>query len=99
MADIAKVADRTGSKRIGSLRSLIPFFRPHLVMVFAAMTALVLTAFVSLVLPLAVRRVVDGFQTGETQLLDQYQLYDLNFPLFLYHVPLQLLCFLNLSIF
>ena len=41
MADIAKVADRTGSKRIGSLRSLIPFFRPHLVMVFAAMTALV----------------------------------------------------------
>ena len=72
MADIAKVADRTGSKRIGSLRSLIPFFRPHLVMVFAAMTALVLTAFVSLVLPLAVRRVVDGFQTGETQLLDQY---------------------------
>ena len=72
MADIAKVADRTGSKRIGSLRSLIPFFRPHLGMVFAAMTALVLTACVSLVLPLAVRRVVDGFQTGETQLLDQY---------------------------
>ncbi|WP_179380118.1 ABC transporter transmembrane domain-containing protein [Jannaschia marina] len=72
MAEIAREADREGSKRIGSLRALTPFFRPHGGMVVAALAALVLTACVSLVLPLAVRRVVDGFQTGETQLLDQY---------------------------
>jgi ATP-binding cassette subfamily B protein len=34
--------------------------------------ALVLTAAVSLVLPLAVRRVVDGFNTGDAALLDKY---------------------------
>ncbi|SFI59394.1 ABC transporter transmembrane domain-containing protein [Jannaschia pohangensis] len=72
MVDIAKEADREGSKQIGSLRRLLPFFRPHLGMVVAALAALVLTACVSLVLPLAVRRVVDGFDTGEAQLLDSY---------------------------
>ncbi|UWQ19196.1 ABC transporter transmembrane domain-containing protein [Jannaschia sp. M317] len=72
MAEIAKEADREGSKRIGSLRSLTPFFRPHIKMVLAALAALVTTSFVSLVLPLAVRRVVDGFQTGTSELLDQY---------------------------
>ena len=72
MAEMAKPEDREGSKRIGSLRALVPFFRPHAALVAAAIAALVLTACVSLVLPLAVRRVVDGFQTGETELLDQY---------------------------
>ncbi|WP_299813007.1 ABC transporter transmembrane domain-containing protein [uncultured Jannaschia sp.] len=72
MSDISATADRERSKRIGSLRALAPFFRPHRFMVFAAFAALVSTACVSLILPLAVRRVVDGFQTGETQLLDQY---------------------------
>ncbi|TFL16617.1 ABC transporter transmembrane domain-containing protein [Jannaschia formosa] len=72
MAEIAKAADRAGSKRIGSLRALVPYFRPHLGMVLAAVAALVLTAAVSLILPLAVRRVVDGFQTGTSELLDQY---------------------------
>ncbi|MGB3407311.1 MAG: ABC transporter transmembrane domain-containing protein [Jannaschia sp.] len=72
MVDIANEADREGSKRIGSLRSLMPFFRPHTGMVVAAASALISTAIVSLVLPLAVRRVVDGFQTGTEALLDQY---------------------------
>ncbi|CTQ48726.1 ABC transporter transmembrane domain-containing protein [Jannaschia donghaensis] len=72
MAEIAKESDRERSKQIGSLRALTPFFRPHLGMVFASIAALVLTACVSLVLPLAVRRVVDGFEAGEAALLDQY---------------------------
>jgi ATP-binding cassette subfamily B protein len=38
----------------------------------AAVLALVLTAAVSLVLPIAVRRVVDNFGTAEVQLLDRY---------------------------
>ncbi len=72
MVEIAEARDREGSRRIGSLRALLPFFRPHLGMVAAAAVALVATACVSLVLPLAVRRVVDGFQTGASELLDSY---------------------------
>jgi ATP-binding cassette subfamily B protein len=41
-------------------------------MLLLAGLALVLTAGVSLVLPLAVRRVVDGFNTGDAALLDKY---------------------------
>ncbi|MEM8825253.1 MAG: ABC transporter transmembrane domain-containing protein [Pseudomonadota bacterium] len=72
MAEIAKEEYRAGSKKIGSLRALVPFFAPHMGLVVAAAAALVLTAAISLVLPLAVRRVVDGFQTSEAALLDQY---------------------------
>ena len=41
-------------------------------MLAAAFGALVLTAVVSLTIPLAVRRVVDGFETSSVELLDQY---------------------------
>jgi len=64
--------DRPGSKRIGALRALVPFFAPYRGWVVFAAFALVLTAAVSLVLPLAVRRVVDGFAQGEFALLDRY---------------------------
>ncbi|NKX43954.1 ABC transporter transmembrane domain-containing protein [Roseicyclus persicicus] len=64
--------ERAKSKRIGSLRALGPFLAPYTGMVAAAVAALVLTAIVSLTLPLAVRRVVDGFETESTELLDQY---------------------------
>jgi ATP-binding cassette subfamily B protein len=64
--------ERARSKQIGSLRALVPFMAPYWRLLVAAIGALVLTACVSLVLPLAVRRVVDGFQTGTTELLDQY---------------------------
>ncbi|MFQ6551585.1 ABC transporter transmembrane domain-containing protein [Aestuariibius insulae] len=63
--------ERAKSKRIGALRSLLPFMAPYKVMIAAAIFALVLTACVSLVLPLAVRRVVDNFE-GDVLLLDQY---------------------------
>ena len=72
MADIAREQDRERSKEVGSLLSLVPFFRPYRGMLAAAMAALVLTAVVSLILPLAVRRVVDGFDSGAAELLDGY---------------------------
>ena len=65
------IADRPTTKRIGALRALWPFLRPYRGLLAAALTALVLTAGISLVLPLAVRRVVDGFDAG-ARLLDQY---------------------------
>ncbi|WP_372840387.1 ABC transporter transmembrane domain-containing protein [Phaeovulum sp.] len=63
--------DRPTSKKVGALRALVPFVRPYMGQVVAALLALMLTASISLVLPLAVRRVVDGFQAG-AELLDQY---------------------------
>jgi ATP-binding cassette subfamily B protein len=64
--------ERAKSRRIGSLRALGPFLAPYRAMLGAAVAALVLTAVVSLTLPLAVRRVVDGFETESSELLDQY---------------------------
>ena len=41
--------DREKSKRLGALRSLVPFVLPYRVMLFAALVALVTTAAISLV--------------------------------------------------
>ena len=65
-------AEREKSKRIGALGSLWPFLAPNRGLLAAALVALVFTAVVSLVLPLAVRRVVDGFETSAAALLDSY---------------------------
>ena len=65
-------AEREKSKRIGALGSLWPFLAPYRGLLAAALVALVFTAVVSLVLPLAVRRVVDGFETSAAALLDSY---------------------------
>ncbi|MFY0682330.1 MAG: ATP-binding cassette domain-containing protein [Thalassovita sp.] len=64
--------DREKSKHVGALVALWPFLSPYRLMLFAAGLALVLTASVSLVLPLAVRRVVDNFGTEDGAILDQY---------------------------
>ena len=63
---------RAASKRIGNLAALWPFVTPYKRLMVAAVTALVLTAVVSLTLPLAVRRVVDNFRTQDGELLNQY---------------------------
>ena len=65
------IADRPTTKRIGALRALWPFIRPYRGLMLAALAALAVTAGISLILPLAVRRVVDGFDAG-AHLLDQY---------------------------
>lgn len=63
--------DRASSRRVGVLTALWPFIRPYRLTALGALVALVLTASISLILPIAVRRVVDGFQQGAA-LLDQY---------------------------
>ncbi|MDU8945822.1 ABC transporter transmembrane domain-containing protein [Ovoidimarina sediminis] len=68
----ASSEERAKSRKIGSLRGLAPYFAPYRVMVAASLAALVATACISLVLPLAVRRVVDGFETSAAELLDSY---------------------------
>ncbi|MFO7759134.1 MAG: ABC transporter transmembrane domain-containing protein [Roseovarius sp.] len=68
----ADIRSRDKSKRVGALRELWPFMRPYRKLMIAAITALVLTAAVALVLPLAVRRVVDNFDIADGALLDRY---------------------------
>jgi ATP-binding cassette subfamily B protein len=65
-------AERAKSRRIGALRALTPFLAPYIGLVAGAGAALVLTAAISLLLPLAVRRVVDNFGIGDDALLDRY---------------------------
>ncbi len=65
------IEDRPASKEVGALRGLVPFLLPYRGLVSLALVALVLTATVSLILPLAVRRVVDNFNAAEG-ILDLY---------------------------
>ncbi|MGR3496970.1 ABC transporter transmembrane domain-containing protein [Citreimonas sp.] len=64
--------DRQKSRKLSSLAALWPFMRPYKGLMAAALSALVVTAAVALVLPLAVRRVVDNFNAADGTLLDRY---------------------------
>ncbi len=65
-------AERKASKDIGALQALWPFMSPYKPMLFLAGAALTLTAMISLILPLAVRRVVDNFNSDQLDLLQSY---------------------------
>lgn len=64
--------DRKKSKRIGALIALWPFIKPYRGMLVLGIIALVATATVSLLLPLAVGQVVDNFNVENSNVLDQY---------------------------
>ncbi len=64
--------DREKSKTVGPLRGLAPFLKPYKILIVLALLALVTTSSLSLILPLAVRRVVDGFSADQASQLDQY---------------------------
>lgn len=74
MADTIQMQseERAASRKVGALAGLWPFLSRYRLMLGGALMALVLTAAVSLALPVAVRRVVDGFNAGDLQLLNQY---------------------------
>ena len=69
-ADVTE--ERASSKQVGVLRALVPYFSPYKPLVILALIALTITASVSLVLPVAARRVIDGFAMGDVTLLNQY---------------------------
>ncbi|WP_102107874.1 ABC transporter transmembrane domain-containing protein [Oceaniglobus roseus] len=71
-ADKYSEQERAKSRKIGALGHLWPFLRPYRRLLALALLSLILTACVSLVLPIAVRRVVDGFETSAANLLDGY---------------------------
>ena len=71
MADQA-TKDREKSKNMRALSALWPFVSRYSVLFYGAILALISTAVISLILPIAVRRVVDGFETSAVELLDSY---------------------------
>lgn len=77
---IEKESDRAKSKQVGVLRALIPFFAPYKPAVALAIIALLVTATVSLLLPIAARRVIDGFNE-DIRLLNTYFLGAFGFAL------------------
>ncbi|MEM6311633.1 MAG: ABC transporter transmembrane domain-containing protein, partial [Pseudomonadota bacterium] len=72
MAEPGQAEDREKSKRIGAMRALWPFMRPYTGLMITATVALVVTAALSLTLPLAVRRVVDNFEIAQSDVLNAY---------------------------
>ncbi len=64
--------ERAKSRNLGALRTLIPYIAPYGRLAAGAVVALVLTAALSLILPLAVRRVIDAFQSETATILDAY---------------------------
>ena len=70
-AEIAS-EERAKSRNMQALAGLAPFVAPYRGMAVVAGFALVLTAAVSLILPMAVRRVIDGFGLERAAMLDQY---------------------------
>ena len=66
--------DRKKGKNVSALRGLIPFLKPYKILVAAALFMLTFTAAISLILPLAVRGVVDGF-SEDLDILDNYFVY------------------------
>ena len=64
--------DREPKNNLSALKSLWPFLTPYKLTILAAFLALTLTAAVSLILPLAVRRVIDTFNLDNSLILDQY---------------------------
>ena len=64
--------ERAKSRKLGSLAALWPFMQPYKLLMMAAILALTATACISLILPLAVRRVVDNFNVEDGALLDRY---------------------------
>ena len=72
MSQATRTKERTPSKKLGGLSGLLPFLFPYKGLIAAACLALILTAGLSLVLPLAVRRVIDTFNIENEGMLDMY---------------------------
>ena len=65
-------AERPKSRSMWPLRALWPFMRPYRFEMFAALTALLVAAGFTLLIPVALRRVVDGFSADRVAELDSY---------------------------
>lgn len=65
--------ERAKSRNVGLLRRLLPFFRPYKLYLLAAAVALITAAVFMLMMPVALRRVIDlGFDAENVEFIDKY---------------------------
>ena len=64
--------EREASKRVSALRSLGPFILPYRWLAIFSGITLVVTAAISLALPIAVRQVIDNFGATDVSVMDNY---------------------------
>ena len=72
MAEPEKKADRGKSDRVAPLSGLAPFLRPYRGTIAGVAVALVAASMFTLALPVAFRRVIDGFSADNAALIDRY---------------------------
>ncbi len=67
------IIDRPRSATLRPLRALVPFIRPYLGTVLIALAALLVSSGAVLLVPVAVRNVIDlGFSSADAEMVDQY---------------------------
>ncbi len=71
-AETGSDEERAKAKSLRPLRELVPFLLPYRLLLVAALAALAVTAMLALALPLAVRRVIDGFFVESLPEMDLY---------------------------
>ncbi|MEE8455407.1 MAG: ABC transporter transmembrane domain-containing protein [Limibaculum sp.] len=64
--------ERAKSARIGPLKGLMPYLRPYRLSILGVAAALIAASSFTLALPIAFRRVIDGFSAENAALIDQY---------------------------
>jgi ATP-binding cassette subfamily B protein len=68
-----RTMDRPKSRTLHPLRALVPFIRPYFGTLIIAMSALLISSGTVLVVPIAVRKVIDlGFSSADAEMVDQY---------------------------
>jgi ATP-binding cassette subfamily B protein len=70
---MANVTERPKAKSLRPLRSLLPFLRPHGLLLCGALVALLIAAAAMLTLPVALRQLVDhGLATADAKVVNRY---------------------------
>ncbi|MAF84584.1 MAG: ABC transporter transmembrane domain-containing protein [Gammaproteobacteria bacterium] len=65
--------NRPKGRNLGPLRALVPFIRPYTGTLIIAMSALLVSSGAVLLVPIAVRNVIDlGFSSADAKMVDQY---------------------------
>jgi ATP-binding cassette subfamily B protein len=63
---------RARSAKVGPLKGLMPYLRPYRLSILGVAAALIAASSFTLALPIAFRRVIDGFSAENAALIDQY---------------------------
>ncbi len=73
MPPILRTTDRPKSRTLHPLRALVPFIRPYIGTLIIAMSALLISSGAVLMVPIAVRNVIDlGFSSADAEMVYQY---------------------------